>query len=230
MTARKQLDPEATRQAIIDAADALFVESGLDGVSLSQIAKRAEVTKSLIHHHFGSKQELWEEVKRRHFEGFMRVQQSVIDKIGSLHDDSGAVAATMRTQFDFRMNDPAIERLATWSYLSGEPSAMVVMADVMVSGMEKIRAAQECGSFRDDVSPLAMLHMMLGSVQSWFMFRHIFEASGLVKLDEGQDEQVIEEMIRIVLRGIAAHGEEPVCKVQAANMAQQALKELEDPK
>lgn len=228
MTARKQLDPEATRQAIIDAADALFVESGLDGVSLSQIAKRAEVTKSLIHHHFGSKQELWEEVKRRHFEGFMRAQQSVIDKIGSLHDDGGAVAATMRTQFDFRMNDPAIERLTTWSYLSGESSAMVVMADVMTSGLEKIREAQACGSFREDVSPLVILHTMLGSVQSWFMFRHIFQASGLLTPDEQFDEQVIEGMIKIVLRGIAAQGEEPICRVQAENMAAQALKDTQE--
>ncbi|MBC8072705.1 MAG: helix-turn-helix transcriptional regulator, partial [Deltaproteobacteria bacterium] len=64
-SAARRHDPEASRAAILDAAEATFVEKGFAGASMSEIAERSSVTKSLIHHHFGSKEALWSEVKRR---------------------------------------------------------------------------------------------------------------------------------------------------------------------
>ena len=60
--ASRTIDPEATRESILDAATALFVDRGYEGVSMSAIAKDAGVTKSLIHHHFGTKAELYRDV------------------------------------------------------------------------------------------------------------------------------------------------------------------------
>ena len=202
MTETRQLDPEATRQAILDAADELFVQSGFDGVSLSQIARRAEVTKSLIHHHFGSKRSLWDSVKSRRFEGFARSQQAIIDAIGTDIDSFSAIGATIRTQFLHRNSDPALGRLMSWAHLAGQSSDMRVMGGVLRSGVERIAAAQEAGEFRDDVPAVLILHAMLGSVHSWFMYREIFESAGLLDPELGSD-QFVEGMAALMTRGVS---------------------------
>jgi AcrR family transcriptional regulator len=46
------------RQRIIDAARQLFLERGFDGVSVGDIAERAEVGRTTFFRHFGDKQEV----------------------------------------------------------------------------------------------------------------------------------------------------------------------------
>jgi AcrR family transcriptional regulator len=48
-----------TRAAILAAARAAFAERGFDGASLREIAAAAGVDQALIHHYFGSKQQLF---------------------------------------------------------------------------------------------------------------------------------------------------------------------------
>lgn len=51
-------DP-AKRAAILDAAKALFLEHGFEGVSMDQIAARAGVSKLTVYSHFGDKDALF---------------------------------------------------------------------------------------------------------------------------------------------------------------------------
>ncbi|MFI7661987.1 TetR family transcriptional regulator [Micromonospora parva] len=48
-----------TREAILDAARAAFAERGFDAVSIRAIAGTAEVDPALVHHYFGSKDQLF---------------------------------------------------------------------------------------------------------------------------------------------------------------------------
>ena len=77
--ARKR-NPEATRNSILDAAEALFVSKGFAAASLSDIARRAAVTKSLIHHHFGSKEALWDQCKKRRMSHYADVQRGLLEE------------------------------------------------------------------------------------------------------------------------------------------------------
>lgn len=56
---RRPGDPEATRQAILDAARRLFAEVGFERATIRAIARDAEVDPALVNHHFGSKQQLF---------------------------------------------------------------------------------------------------------------------------------------------------------------------------
>jgi len=53
-----------TRQALLDAAVAIFSEKGLFGAKLSEIATRAGVTKGAIYSHFDSREDLLVEACR----------------------------------------------------------------------------------------------------------------------------------------------------------------------
>lgn len=52
----------AAIKALLDAARALFARHGYAAVSIDQIAQRAGYAKGAFYHHFGSKQEVFEQV------------------------------------------------------------------------------------------------------------------------------------------------------------------------
>lgn len=56
---------DQTREKILDAAEALFGEQGFAAVSLRDITTRADVTLALASYHFGTKDNLFEEVVAR---------------------------------------------------------------------------------------------------------------------------------------------------------------------
>ena len=55
----------ATREAILGSALRAFAEKGYDGVGLREIAEGIGVTAMLVHHYFGSKEQLFSEVVAR---------------------------------------------------------------------------------------------------------------------------------------------------------------------
>jgi len=61
--ARRPRDAEATRLEILNAAESLFAQHGFGSTSLARIADASNSHKSLILHHFESKDGLWQAVK-----------------------------------------------------------------------------------------------------------------------------------------------------------------------
>lgn len=51
-----------TKQAILDAAEKLFAENGYAATSLRNVISKARVNLAAVHYHFGSKQELLDQV------------------------------------------------------------------------------------------------------------------------------------------------------------------------
>jgi AcrR family transcriptional regulator len=84
---RRPGDPEVTKQAILDASRDVFGELGFDRATIREIAGRAGVDPALIHHHFGSKQELF---GAAHEFSFNPVQ--LIRQIADLPEDDRAEA------------------------------------------------------------------------------------------------------------------------------------------
>jgi len=55
---------ESTEQRIFDAARELFVQKGLDGAKMQEIADRAGINKALLHYYYRSKEKLYEMVAK----------------------------------------------------------------------------------------------------------------------------------------------------------------------
>jgi AcrR family transcriptional regulator len=52
----------SSRERLVDAASIEFAEKGFGGASIREICKRAETSSNMIHHYFGSKQGLYDEL------------------------------------------------------------------------------------------------------------------------------------------------------------------------
>lgn len=57
-------NPDSTEQKIFDAAHEVFVQKGMDGAKMQEIADRAGINKALLHYYFRSKEKLYESVAR----------------------------------------------------------------------------------------------------------------------------------------------------------------------
>ncbi|HKY88129.1 MAG TPA: TetR family transcriptional regulator, partial [Pseudorhodoplanes sp.] len=55
----------STKERILSAAESLFAQFGFTGTSLRQVTSRADVNLAAVNYHFGSKENLVNEVFRR---------------------------------------------------------------------------------------------------------------------------------------------------------------------
>jgi TetR/AcrR family transcriptional regulator len=162
--ARKH-DPEASRGAILDAAERLFLERGFAGTSMSEIAQLSQVTKSLIHHHFGSKEALWREIKRRRFATYHAQQTALFASEGP---SVTLLRESMQVYFRFLRDNPETVRLMSWVQLEGDRELTEMIQELRDAGIAHLKAAQEAGVLRADVPAPFILMTFVGLVRAWF--------------------------------------------------------------
>ncbi|MEM1204525.1 MAG: TetR/AcrR family transcriptional regulator [Acidobacteriota bacterium] len=199
---RRRRDPEATRKAILDAGEELFVRNGPIGTSLSQIAKKAGVTKSLIHHHFGSKEELWQGVQRRHFRKYFELQKRMIQESSSTAE---LLEESIVAYFRFLQQDPKSVRFFSWTLVEGEDGhcPMDEEKELFELGIEKIREAQAAGEIRDDLEPFFIIKTLISLPMAWFQTHEDTRALVDSEIDAaGLDEMYLRDMVEIFLGGV----------------------------
>lgn len=167
---RQKRDPEATRNAILDAAEGLFIEHGVAETPTSLIARRAEVTKSLIHHHFGSKDALWDAVKRRRFGAYYDLQREMLD---TSRGSAALLRASIEAFFRFLQADPEAVRFMSWRFVEADDPCLEQEKELYELGMLRIREAQEAGELRPDIEPITLLKAFLGLVLHWFQSKQL---------------------------------------------------------
>ena len=55
---RRRLAPDERREAILDAAQALFIQQGYDAVTIADVLDAAGISKGGFYHHFTAKEDL----------------------------------------------------------------------------------------------------------------------------------------------------------------------------
>lgn len=196
-------DSEATKAAIIEAAEAIFLEKGFGNTAVSEIAKRARVTKSLIHHHFGSKEALWREVKYRRFMDYAAKQLPMIQQSEATVE---LLRQSMELYFRFLKENPQVVRIMAWMFLERyERDDACEAADRMLieAGVGKIMEGQAHGSIRADIDPRFILFTFVGIAQHWFQdkahFCQTFDQKGLA---EDLDEAYMGDAVKIFFEGV----------------------------
>src|SRR6056297_758287 len=189
-------DPDLTRRQILAAALDLFVEHGFADVSMRQIAEKSGVTKSLIHHHFGSKEQLWEATKEQALAQYaaeqkQELEQRTVADGRLLHD--GVV-----NYFRFLQANPQVVRLLAWTHMEGDASCGEMDAELVRLGAERIRQGQHSGLFRDDVNPTHVVTIFVMTCLQWFEARsHRAQWPGV-----GNDDEFLDDFLKIFMRGL----------------------------
>lgn len=201
MTPKQQRDPEATKAALIEAAEEVFMNKGFGNTSLSEIAKHAGITKSLIHHYFGSKEGLWREVKTLRFMHFAARQSEMLTQAKPTTE---LLRASVAYYFDFLRRNPQIIRIMAWMFLEQDQrECMDIDRELIRQGVAKIREAQEDGQLRTDIDPRFILFIFISLCQHWFQDKEHFIASfGTQGLSEDLDDDYLDAMLKIFFGGV----------------------------
>lgn len=190
-------DPDLTRARILDAAFECFVEKGFAEVAMREIATRSGVTKSLIHHHFGSKRQLWDEVKERAFALYADDQRAELENAD--RPDAELLERSVVNYFRFLRDHPRVVRLLAWTHLEGDESCGEMDADLVRLGADRIRQGQRSGVFRDDVNPTHVVTTFVLTCLQWFEARsHHAQWPGI-----GSDDEFLEDFLKIFMRGLS---------------------------
>ena len=75
----------STKDRILGAAEELFAQHGFGGTSLRQVTSRADVNIAAVNYHFGSKENLVNEVFRRRMDGMSEVRLARLAQAQAAH-------------------------------------------------------------------------------------------------------------------------------------------------
>lgn len=117
---RRRLSPEESRDAALDAARALLVESGPQAVTLKAVAARIGRTHATLLHHFGSAEGLQKAL-------IERMAQSITGTIRDAVFRSRAEGRSPREVVDLTFDafgQGGAGALASWMILSGDEGAL----------------------------------------------------------------------------------------------------------
>ncbi len=195
-------NPEATRQSLLEAAESVFLEKGFGNTALSEIARRAGITKSLIHHYFNSKENLWQEVKQRRIDNYADQQMAMLQQAAEPTDN--LLRSSMKLNFRFLKANPEIVRILAWMFLERDTSICPMKHDALIAaGVEHFRAGQTAGIIRRDLDPRFLLFTFLGLSQHWFQDKeHFIQDFGTDGLPADLDEAYLSDMLEIFLKGV----------------------------
>lgn len=130
----QQTRGERTQAALLDAAEELIVEKGMDGTSIADVAKRAGSSVGSVYHHFKDKRALF-------YALFHRMTQVMADQTRQAADPARWEGATignlLEGYVDFRLQqrrEAGVSKVATALVMADDPDLKAHMSEIKLEG------------------------------------------------------------------------------------------------
>ena len=140
---------ELTRERILRAALEEFGAKGFAGARTASIAARAGVNQQLISYHFGGKQGLLDELRRR----WSSVESTLVPPNASFEDGFAAY-------LEATLDNPNWARLVLWQALGdAEATPVDTLVPRLRRAVASVRRRQEAGEITTDLEPEFILFL-----------------------------------------------------------------------
>jgi AcrR family transcriptional regulator len=164
-----------SRESLLDTATEVFMEVGLSGARVDDIAHRARANKAMIYYHFGSKQGLYRAV-------LLRLFGALLEEVKRLRDREPDPAARLRALYSrvaaLFEERPALPQIMLREVLSGGRGMDAEAAKTLASILGFVREAVEQGVARGAMRPVhpLLVHLsMLAPLLVYAAGRHFRE-------------------------------------------------------
>ena len=204
-------DPERTRRAVLDAAEALFAAKGFAATSLQEIADRAGVSRGTPSYFFATKERLYQAVLDRVFAEFWaaldEARQRVVAEGGA---PEAVLQAEVEAYLDVLVARPTIVRLVEWEALAGGAhlGASRPHVDAVRRGLAAVGEELARGGFRGADPAQVLLSVV---ALCWFPLAHadtLARAVGVDPFDPAFVAARKRHIVDLVLHGIRGCGED----------------------
>ena len=199
MNERRERNKDKTVQDILYAAKELFSERGLNGTSFRDIEDASGVSKGLILHHFGSKENLYAAVQDLLIDEYVSMMAEQ-RKVGeNLHEE---IAAAVRNSFMHTKKNRAYRRISLWSYLEGQERNAELEERFTKALINAMRDGQANGMVREDIDAFLMPFIIKGTIEYWIRKDKLLR--GLLKNEKEQkgdlDDQLMDALTRLFMK------------------------------
>ena len=212
---RRHREKEERRSAILDAAEEVFLEKGLAGTTMDEIARAVELSKGTLYLYFSGKDELYLGVVMRSIsEVALRVETAVRQGGSGL----SRLKRLMAAKADFAMQHRRRFLVAvSWmgSQYSVDPAATTFeqyrteLSRIFEVVIECIERGRLDGSIRQDVVPSRVAFQLWGSLLgTLILFSNAGEVARRLPQAPANFEDMVRDQIGLLLRGLAADNKE----------------------
>jgi TetR/AcrR family transcriptional regulator len=212
---KRERGAEAAREAILDAAEAVFAERGFSGARMDDIARAAGYNKALLFHYFTDKLGLYRALMTRTKSAFYARLSPLLDQL--LDEGDGAVTAeriraftgdNIGWIFDYFVEHPRVTRILAWEAAEGWRTFSNCSPPTPYSWGERmnelIRRAQAAGVVRDDLDPYILfattMSIPLIHLASLHRFETIFPGTDFTSREALAHARG--QIVELVLRGM----------------------------
>ncbi len=203
---QRRFGSEWSRRAVVSAAEKIFAERGYKGADLRTIADASGVSQPLINHHFGTKEKLYDEVRRqlfREFDAYWMANAPVRDAASFRYE------AVLEGLFRFCQKRPTAVRLLQWSALEGKSFwTERLVATEGVAG--ELAAEQARGTLRRDLNASLLAAVAQCIVICWWQMRDVSSNQKKRRVAD------LDEAFLMHARAILAQGARPPVAAAAA--------------
>ncbi len=191
------------RAVILRAALDLFSRFGLHGVSVDQVAERAEVSKSNLLYYFANKEDLYVTVLR----DLLALWLEPLRAFSADQDPQTAIADYIRRKLVLSRDWPDASRLFCLELIQGAPLLRNELAhelhDLVMEKAQVIQDWVQSGRLAP-VEPVHLVFALWATTQHYADFAVQVEAVAGRTLDDTEFfEQTVENVQRIVLHGVS---------------------------
>ncbi len=219
---------ERQQQRILDAAETLFDEHGIDRVTMADITSASGVRASTVYQYFSNKDEIvWAILSALFTENTERAKQRLEGATTGL----GRVTALLEFMADELSLHPAKARfMAQFDalYARDWPAERLLTLEAQINPQgfryfsELIREGIADGSLRPDLDPDLTMHAVINAVIG--AQRRLASLGNKVEIEYGQSiDRLFRETIRVLLLGLRATESSPSTKPTEPTKARQSI-------
>lgn len=157
----------ATRARILEGARRVFLERGYAGGSLKQVAEEAGVTQSLIHHHFRTKEHLWQGVQEAGFQGVLKDLRPILSEAARSPE---FLEVLFEAYFRYLEEHPEYVRLLGWTYAEPEQTRALQPGQAR-QATALVESLQGEGRVTADLEAWSILPILWSMAEGWHMGR-----------------------------------------------------------
>lgn len=174
MARRTKAEAEATREALLDAAEEVFFDNGVARTSLEQIARHAGMTRGALYWHFKNKADLFMaliERVRMPFEELVETLQKpelMDDPIKALRVAFDNGFARLEQPHRHRVHAILLHRCEFFSDINPLEMQQRLVEECHLELLGQFKRAQACGQLRDDLPPETAARLMQATLSGVF--------------------------------------------------------------
>jgi AcrR family transcriptional regulator len=200
----RQRDAERSRAAILDAAERLFAELGVESASLQAIGEAAGVSRGLPSYLFGTKEQLYRATLARLIEAEHGALAEIEPLLATDASSEAVLTAAIRSHLAFSVSRPAFLKLLAREALRGGADlwASGPAMGVLAAGRALIAREQARGGITTGDSGYLLMNIL---ALCWFPFTHsetIAKQLGFNPNDPGFVELHTAAIVRLLFDGL----------------------------